>query len=255
MLTVATARLDDPGQPVHVCTSISLPGVPVQTCETRLYCAEYILWERAPGEEWYNAIVLPWPKKIETTVRTWHRRVISQACTRLCLACVAVPIFLARVVEKGEGRETQRAEEGGVEAQACKRYQAARYVHRGGTQRPPAVCACSVLPGISCTPPWIRASSSEWGQVHRTVAISTHNLRWQSEYSAAQRISHLDLHRLLWFACRSQDPTSEGSYPESCWQQLARDTRKSSSEDERRRREVRERERERERQRDRERDR
>ena len=37
-------------------------------------------------------------KKIETTTRTWRRRVISRACTRLCLACVAVSIFLARVV-------------------------------------------------------------------------------------------------------------------------------------------------------------
>ena len=37
-------------------------------------------------------------KKIETTARTWRRRVISRACTRLCLACVAVSIFLARVV-------------------------------------------------------------------------------------------------------------------------------------------------------------
>ena len=38
-------------------------------------------------------------KKIETTTRTWRRRVISRACTRLCLACVAVSIFLARVVK------------------------------------------------------------------------------------------------------------------------------------------------------------
>ena len=37
-------------------------------------------------------------KKIETTARTWRRRVISRACTCLCLACMAVPIFLARVV-------------------------------------------------------------------------------------------------------------------------------------------------------------
>ena len=37
-------------------------------------------------------------KKIETTPRTWHRRVICRACTRLCLACVPVSIFLARVV-------------------------------------------------------------------------------------------------------------------------------------------------------------
>ena len=37
-------------------------------------------------------------KKIETTARTWHRRVICRACTRLCLACVPVSIFLARVV-------------------------------------------------------------------------------------------------------------------------------------------------------------
>ena len=37
-------------------------------------------------------------KKIETAARTWHRRVIYQACTRLCLACVPVSIFLARVV-------------------------------------------------------------------------------------------------------------------------------------------------------------
>ena len=38
-------------------------------------------------------------KKIETAARTWHRRVIYQACTRLCLACVPVSIFLARVVD------------------------------------------------------------------------------------------------------------------------------------------------------------
>ena len=37
-------------------------------------------------------------KKIESTARTWHRRVICRACTRLCLACVPVSIFLARVV-------------------------------------------------------------------------------------------------------------------------------------------------------------
>ena len=37
-------------------------------------------------------------QKIETTARTWHRRVICRACTRLCLACVPVSIFLARVV-------------------------------------------------------------------------------------------------------------------------------------------------------------
>ena len=37
-------------------------------------------------------------KKIETTARTWHRHVICRACTRLCLACVPVSIFLARVV-------------------------------------------------------------------------------------------------------------------------------------------------------------
>ena len=40
-------------------------------------------------------------KKIETAARTWHRRVIYQACTRLCLACVPVSIFLARVVVPG----------------------------------------------------------------------------------------------------------------------------------------------------------
>ena len=46
------------------------------------------------------SFILPWPKKIETTARTWHRRVICRACTctRLCLACVPVSIFLARVV-------------------------------------------------------------------------------------------------------------------------------------------------------------
>ena len=38
-------------------------------------------------------------KKIETTAHTWRRRVISRACTRLCLACVPVSIFLARVVQ------------------------------------------------------------------------------------------------------------------------------------------------------------
>ena len=37
-------------------------------------------------------------KKIETAARTWHRRVICRACTRLCLACVPVSIFLATVV-------------------------------------------------------------------------------------------------------------------------------------------------------------
>ena len=37
-------------------------------------------------------------KKIETTAHTWRRRVISRACTRLCLACVPVSSFLARVV-------------------------------------------------------------------------------------------------------------------------------------------------------------
>ena len=42
-------------------------------------------------------------KKIETAARTWHRRVIYQACTRLCLACVPVSIFLARVVVENPG--------------------------------------------------------------------------------------------------------------------------------------------------------
>ena len=37
-------------------------------------------------------------QKIETTTRTWHRRVICRTCTLLCLACVPVSIFLARVV-------------------------------------------------------------------------------------------------------------------------------------------------------------
>ena len=32
-------------------------------------------------------------KKIETTAYMWRRCVISRACTRLCLACVAVSIF------------------------------------------------------------------------------------------------------------------------------------------------------------------
>ena len=36
-------------------------------------------------------------KKIETTARTWRRRVISRACTRLCLACVPVSIFFGHV--------------------------------------------------------------------------------------------------------------------------------------------------------------
>ena len=44
-------------------------------------------------------IVLPWPKKLRTAARTWRRRVISRACTRLCLACITVSSFLARVVE------------------------------------------------------------------------------------------------------------------------------------------------------------
>ena len=42
-------------------------------------------------------------KKIETTTRTWLRRVICRACTRLCLACVPVSIFLARVVDPVSG--------------------------------------------------------------------------------------------------------------------------------------------------------
>ena len=46
------------------------------------------------------AIYTTLAKKIETAARTWHRRVIYQACTRLCLACVPVSIFLARVVYK-----------------------------------------------------------------------------------------------------------------------------------------------------------
>ena len=39
-------------------------------------------------------------QKSETTARTWRRRVLrgSWACTPLCLACVAVSMFLARVV-------------------------------------------------------------------------------------------------------------------------------------------------------------
>ena len=37
--------------------------------------------------------LLPW-----TTACTWQRCVICWACTRLCLACVPVSIFLARVV-------------------------------------------------------------------------------------------------------------------------------------------------------------
>ena len=47
---------------------------------------------------WVWATYYP-AKKIETVARTWHRRVIYQACTRLCLACVPVSIFLARVVD------------------------------------------------------------------------------------------------------------------------------------------------------------
>ena len=39
--------------------------------------------------------LLPWPKN-ETNVRTW--RMICRACTQICLACVPVSIFLARVV-------------------------------------------------------------------------------------------------------------------------------------------------------------
>ena len=35
---------------------------------------------------------------MQPATRTWHRRLISRACTRLWLACVAVSIFLARVV-------------------------------------------------------------------------------------------------------------------------------------------------------------
>ena len=35
-------------------------------------------------------------KKIETTARTWHRRVICRACTRLCRACVPVSIFFGQ---------------------------------------------------------------------------------------------------------------------------------------------------------------
>ena len=41
-------------------------------------------------------------KKIETTARTWHRRVICRACTRLWLACMPVSIFLARVVVRAD---------------------------------------------------------------------------------------------------------------------------------------------------------
>ena len=33
---------------------------------------------------------------VQPATRTWRRRLISPACTRLCLACVAVSIFLAR---------------------------------------------------------------------------------------------------------------------------------------------------------------
>ena len=59
------------------------------------------LWEQL--SLWSNAFLsvhftTTLAKKIETNARTWHRRVICRACTRLCLACVPVSIFLARVV-------------------------------------------------------------------------------------------------------------------------------------------------------------
>ena len=45
----------------------------------------------------------------DNRAHAWHRRVICRACTRLCLACVPVSIFLARVVRtttrKGLRRE------------------------------------------------------------------------------------------------------------------------------------------------------
>ena len=40
----------------------------------------------------------PPPPPLNPLLRTWHRRVICRACTRLCLAFAAVSIFLARVV-------------------------------------------------------------------------------------------------------------------------------------------------------------
>ena len=52
----------------------------------------------------------PCQKKIETTACTWQRRVICRACTRLCLACVPVSIFLARVVEKESVHEVVRGD-------------------------------------------------------------------------------------------------------------------------------------------------
>ena len=47
----------------------------------------------------HAAEILLWPKKMrQRTARTWCRHVISQACTRLCLACMPVSIFLVRLV-------------------------------------------------------------------------------------------------------------------------------------------------------------
>ena len=68
-------------------------------CSTRLYFLNVVPYKEdtTPGL-FRTRLVLPWPKKIETGARTCHRRVIYQACTHLCLACVPVSIFLARVV-------------------------------------------------------------------------------------------------------------------------------------------------------------
>ena len=46
------------------------------------------------ADEWF---CMYYPgQKIETTARTWRRRMICRACTRLCLASVPVSIFLAQ---------------------------------------------------------------------------------------------------------------------------------------------------------------
>ena len=55
-------------------------------------------WKYYPGQ------------KIETTARTWRRRVICRACTRLCLTCVPVSIFFGQVSRKEIVREVARSD-------------------------------------------------------------------------------------------------------------------------------------------------
>ena len=60
-------------------------------------------------------------KTIETTCAHVAQALISGACTRLCLACVTVSIFLARVVLTLAKKNIETATQAKLQARACSR--------------------------------------------------------------------------------------------------------------------------------------